>query len=1220
MTDDGVIRKNMAANDRQPTPADGAGADRANERARSGFWRRSRPLRRVAAGIALVLVPVVMLLAIGLGVLYVRLSNGPVSLSYLKPAIERQISQKFGGLVVDVDDVVLSLVGDGGAFRLTDVKVRDRANVVVAQAPLASMQIDRMALFRGQVIPTGIVLIRPRMRLAYSDDSGLSLSFARAGAPAAAPAGSSSRQITANAAPAPSPNGRTGEADQSANITVLRTIAGLLGEMRSGGGAGLSLDKIGVRNALIELDYGGRQSRWGIPSGDISIKHLDDRSVVSGLATIAESEGRNMIFALHAESSTTTRDITLRTSIRGVQPLVVSRMDPGLAGLSRLNSPLSAEANFKLRQSGDVVSGGVTVELGSGLVSLADALAPIQLDHGRLAMEFGARATSIKVMPSTVSWGGGNELVLVGAVDRSEATGEWRFDLRAERGHLVKQRGGSVRQPVERWSASGALYPALGYLQVNEAVLRVAGASVVLKGRVEGGVTPRYTLDGRIGPAPLSALPFVWPAAMGPEAHAWVRDNVIGGQVSGGRFTLNEGGATPTRSLVLRGRDVQLRPWIGKQPLYAEKVLVEISGKRLEVMAPTAIKRLSKSQSLSLKQVRFDIADLWAEGATGNLQFGVRGQVQQGLALLASSSQRVDIPAEFLAIAIDKKASGTFSGLLNVAVPLDDRRPDRAAATGRVSINNLRVKDVLGQHDITGGAIKLDLASKSVNADGEMLIAGVATKLAWQFILDAPLESQPPLRLQARLDEADRDKLGIKINHILRGIVDVDINLIPRTGGGLGSKVRADLTNASIAIDSLAWVKPTGRQTLLEFDVVAGQEAPLALENLRVVGDGVAIRGRAVLDAKYELRAFEMPLFSIDRVTRLALKGQLTKRNVWKVEARGQTFEGRSLFRSLFDAGRAARAIKVTPARQMGIDLEAEISTVLGFWNTKLNNVRMTLSKRQGKMRAMQLEGRLAGNKLLKAGVVKGQGGRRELHAFSDDAGQAFRLVGFYPNVQNGRLELVVNLDGEGNADKSGVLLVRRFQILGDQVVGELAQAPRGGIRRRRAARQQVNNQALAFDWMRVPFFVGNGQFILQGAELRGPVVGATIEGKADFGAQRVDLSGTYVPLQGLNGALGVIPGLGQILAGPNGEGVLGMKFAVRGPMRQPEMLVNPLSIIAPGIFREIFQISNPSLTVTKRAAPVQPAQGPTGAPPRGTRGQNRPRGGWRHGVFDQDR
>ena len=126
-----------------------------------------------------ILVPVLLLAAIGLGLVYVRLSNGPVSLSYLKPAIERQISQKLGGLKVTVNDVVLSLADGSGAFRLTDVRVKDRADVVVAQAPLASMQIDRAALLRGQVIPTGIVLIRPRMQLSYSDAGGLSLSFSR---------------------------------------------------------------------------------------------------------------------------------------------------------------------------------------------------------------------------------------------------------------------------------------------------------------------------------------------------------------------------------------------------------------------------------------------------------------------------------------------------------------------------------------------------------------------------------------------------------------------------------------------------------------------------------------------------------------------------------------------------------------------------------------------------------------------------------------------------------------------------------------------------------------------------------------------------------------------------------------------------------------------------------------------------------------------------------
>ena len=980
--------------------------------------------------------------------------------------------------------------------------------------------------------------------------------------------------------------------------------------MRSGPASGLSLDKIGVRNALIELDYGGRQSRWGIPSGDIDIKHLDDRSVVSGLATVAEAEGQNVVLALHAESLAETRDITLRTSIRDIQPAAIARVLPALSSLTRINAGFSAEALFKLRESGDVVSGAVTLEIGSGAIDVADEVVPVQLDHGRIGIRFDERSPVINVEPSTVSWGGGNELVLSGTVTRPDgsAGGDWSFDLKAQRGHFVSQSGGAVRQPIERWSVAGDVNPAKGYLQVKEAIIAAAGGSVLLKGRVESGQDVRYQLEGRIGPTPSSAIAYLWPAGVAPVAHAWVRDNVVGGQFTGGQFALNWAGSSQSQSFSLRGSNVQLRPLIGKLPIYAEKVLVRLSDNQLEVSAPSATKRLSKSRMLALKQVRFDVRDLWADRPVGNLQFSVNGELQDGLAVLSASPRRGDIPAEFLAV-VHKQAVGSLGGQLNVELPLYDLSAVDPVVTGQLVIKDLRVKDVIGQHDLSGGSINLNLAAKSINADGNMLIAGVAMKLAWQYILDAPLESQPPLRLQMSLDESDRDKLGIKINHIVRGIVDIDVNVIPRTGGGVGSKVRADMTNAAIAIDSLAWVKPTGRQTLLEFDIVPGKEHPLLLENIRVVGDGVAIRGRAMLDSKFDLRAFDLPLFSIDRVTRLKIGGRLGTKNVWKVVARGQTFEGRSLFRSLFDAGRAARVRKVPPAQQMGVDLEAEIKTVLGFWNSKLNNVRISLSKRKGKIQTMQLEGRLAGNKLLKAAVVHGKDRRRELHAFGDDAGAAFRLVGFYPNVQRGRLELVVNLDGDGAADKAGVLLVRGFKILGDEVIGELARAPSGGIRRRRAA-QLANSQALAFDWMRLPFFVGNGQFILQGAELRGPVVGATIEGKADFAAQRVDLSGTYVPLQGLNGALGVIPGLGQILAGPNGEGVLGMKFAVRGPMGKPEMLVNPLSIMAPGIFREIFQISNPSLKVTKRGqpAPAQPgrAKGPKAEKPRG----------WRHGVF----
>ena len=103
------------------------------------------------------------------------------------------------------------------------------------------------------------------------------------------------------------------------------------------------------------------------------------------------------------------------------------------------------------------------------------------------------------------------------------------------------------------------------------------------------------------------------------------------------------------------------------------------------------------------------------------------------------------------------------------------------------------------------------------------------------------------------------------------------------------------------------------------------------------------------------------------------------------------------------------------------------------------------------------------------------------------------------------------------------------------------------------------------------------GSSCLRKSYLKGPLLGANLRGKVDFKTKRVNFGGTYIPLQGLNGALGGIPVLGQIISGAQGEGIFGMTFAVQGPTSDPQVIVNPLSLVAPGIFREMFQMTAPT-------------------------------------------
>jgi hypothetical protein len=308
------------------------------------------------------------------------------------------------------------------------------------------------------------------------------------------------------------------------------------------------------------------------------------------------------------------------------------------------------------------------------------------------------------------------------------------------------------------------------------------------------------------------------------------------------------------------------------------------------------------------------------------------------------------------------------------------------------------------------------------------------------------------------------------------------------------------------------------------------------------------------------------------------VQGALDKNNVWKVKARGPTFDGRDFFRSLFSLGQMAEKAPKAKDPREGIDVEAEIGTVIGHHEVSVRNLRSKLSKRGGKLTALDVRGTLDGGKPLAVVLRQEQGQPRKLYADSTDAGQAFRLIGFYPNMQGGRVRLEVNMEGRGAAEKTGILWVEQFRILGDPVVSEVFSsandgrpAIEGGSGRQQ---RQVVREVFDFNLMRVPFSVGYDQFVLSDSQLRGPLLGASIRGKVDFKMRRVNLGGTYVPLQGLNSALCEIPIFGQIITGPKCEGISGMTFAIQGSMERPQVIVNPLSMLAPGIFRDIFQMT----------------------------------------------
>ena len=95
-------------------------------------------------------------------------------------------------------------------------------------------------------------------------------------------------------------------------------------------------------------------------------------------------------------------------------------------------------------------------------------------------------------------------------------------------------------------------------------------------------------------------------------------------------------------------------------------------------------------------------------------------------------------------------------------------------------------------------------------------------------------------------------------------------------------------------------------------------------------------------------------------------------------------------------------------------------------------------------------------------------------------------------------------------------------------------------------------------------------------------------EGQLDYARDSVSVRGTFIPAYALNNMFGRLPLVGPLLGGQN-EGLLGVTYEVVGAPHAPTLRVNPISAVAPGFLRKLFEF---------RGAPTETA-GPSEFPTR---------------------
>jgi AsmA-like protein len=342
------------------------------------------------------------------------------------------------------------------------------------------------------------------------------------------------------------------------------------------------------------------------------------------------------------------------------------------------------------------------------------------------------------------------------------------------------------------------------------------------------------------------------------------------------------------------------------------------------------------------------------------------------------------------------------------------------------------------------------------------------------------------------------------------------------------------------------------------------------ISNLHITGGNLSIAGDVRLNAKGEVLAADFPKVVLDDENRFKMKLR-RKDGVALASVSGAAFDARNLIIGMFkqDADGGAGKKNVSP---LPVNVEAQFARVYANRGEVLTDVKGSLTVvkntvQQADIHGTFLSGAPATIKISPAGE------QRDMRVVIGDAGAALRAANIYSKASGGQLELSAQL---GNTDdpsiRRGMLVIRNFAVRDETALREIERSDRTTSATTKAP-AGPRNQGFTFTRLTVPFSSDQTFVRIGDSLLKGPEMGATVQGVIRKRDGAIDIGGTIIPAYSLNSALGEVPLLGDILTGGKGQGVFGLTFALRGTMQKPQFIVNPVSALAPGFLRRIFEI-----------------------------------------------
>lgn len=873
-------------------------------------------------------------------------------------------------------------------------------------------------------------------------------------------------------------------------------------------------------------------------------------------------------------------------------------------GAAVLDAPVSGRARLAITPEGAVQSAEFDARIGAGVINALGAERAVRDISWRTVFDPVADRFMIETFAFDVDGAAGalSGTVSVAFADDLRKPQSIGFELRSD--EIVIDAGERLPAPLPLTAlAIDGVYEIPGRalrvdsFEATASGLTAAGGFAVVRPRSDAPMSPGVTADidftGDLDPARLLSL---WPHGLADGARDWIEMRLDRAEISNldlvvdlapGAVRENEGVPDEALTLTFDARNVVARYVEGMTPLR--------NGVGRGVLRGNSFRLIVDSAALGeipLTGGEVDFPAFMPKWQPTYYRFTAAGDAREMLSVLDEK------PLQLLTKVNLAPRQFSGSARADIEIMRPNKRevlPEEYGYKGVAYFDDMRLTELTEDLEISGGKGRVDLSTRSLTVTADAFFANDApVKVRWKqnfYRQDGPSR----INVSGIFNSSAGDVFGLPTRQFLRGPVGFEAVAIGEPGAIRSLSLKADFTNSALSASAFSWRKPAAAPASGVLDLkFSGDETTLS--NFSISGEGVDIRGDLAFGAGGVLTSADLQRFFLENGADLSLTARRDPNGLLAVTTIGRHLDIGGLLEQMLNESGGAGETPFPWGR--GVTVNARIDRLTMRHGVEYKDGALDLRRDAERLQALDFTAFDDEERPLTVSMsLTGDGAGRMVEARTSAIGELMRGVFGYDSIHGGEGSMRLVLLEPGRSGFSGEVEARNIQVVDAPLLARIFSA--GSFD---GLANLLNGDGIDFSYAFGEFRFADRVLTLGKLRATGSSVGMTAHGVIGLGPDgRTDLYGAVAPLNQINSVLAAAPIIGDILTGPGGEGIVAFNYSVRGETAGPQVVVNPLTALTPGILRELVQPgrAEPAPPVTAPAATPEapPAEGPE-APP----------------------